>query len=423
MAKIRTHYENLKVARDAPTSVIKAAYKALCQNYHPDKFQGGKEEAERIMKIVRASYEVLIDPLKRTAHDRWIEEQEAKTKQQNEKPQFDEASDAINEYQQKEGKNDKPESEKSFSLENSNESRGNFWFFVLLGIPIVMVIWGRWYYHSEHNLYESPILNEQQEVISETNELYHPLITHQSNLTRKSEANNADYGKGVAPHTDKSKHQRATHGAHKRPTLADLRKELPQFDGTSDEYTFNRIHEIYFPDMDKYELAKRLNYDLPLQTDKESDMLKNIEDSTSNIKQPTKENNHKEQPLPQTGDNNANFSDGVAPLKIKTSSAGGYHYLVKIVNLLNNQPIGSYFIRSGESIDIKIPLGTYEIRYASGTKWQGSDYLFGSETTYSKADSTFNFSFDGNKYSGYTIELIIQQNGNLRTSEIQPSQF
>ena len=36
MAKIRTHYDNLKVARDAPIEVIRAAYKSLCMKYHPD---------------------------------------------------------------------------------------------------------------------------------------------------------------------------------------------------------------------------------------------------------------------------------------------------------------------------------------------------------------------------------------------------
>ena len=38
------------------------------------------------------------------------------------------------------------------------------------------------------------------------------------------------------------------------------------------------------------------------------------------------------QALPQTGANNASFGRGVAPLNIKTSAAGGYHYFVKIVN-------------------------------------------------------------------------------------------
>ncbi|MGZ8225777.1 MAG: DnaJ domain-containing protein [Methylococcaceae bacterium] len=91
---MHTHYDNLKVARNAPPLVIKAAYKALCQTYHPDKFQGSKEEAERIMKIISASYEALIDPAKRDIHNLWIKEQEAKASQQSEKPPIDETTEA-----------------------------------------------------------------------------------------------------------------------------------------------------------------------------------------------------------------------------------------------------------------------------------------------------------------------------------------
>ncbi len=129
------------------------------------------------------------------------------------------------------------------------------------------------------------------------------------------------------------------------------------------------------------------------------------------------------QPLPQTGDNNASFSRGVAPLNIKTSAGGGYHYFVKLVNTTNNQELGSYFIRSGGVLDIEVPVGIYEIKYATGKQWYGVNYLFGPETVYSKAESTFNFSFDGYQYNGYTVELIMQQNGNLRTSGIQPNQW
>lgn len=70
-----THYDNLKVARNAPDSVIRAAYRALAQQYHPDK-NGGSVEAERIMMLVNAAYETLSDPEKRREHDAWIEEQE-----------------------------------------------------------------------------------------------------------------------------------------------------------------------------------------------------------------------------------------------------------------------------------------------------------------------------------------------------------
>lgn len=82
MERIRTHYDNLKVARNAPPEVIRAAYKALCQKYHPDK-NPGDPEAARIMKVINASYEVLSDPAKRREHDLWIQEQERIRDQQN----------------------------------------------------------------------------------------------------------------------------------------------------------------------------------------------------------------------------------------------------------------------------------------------------------------------------------------------------
>ena len=94
MANPRTHYDNLKVTKDAPASVIRAAYKALCQTFHPDKFQGSNEEAERVIKLVNASYAVLIDPAKRAAHNAWIREQEAKARQRNEKPPFSKTDNA-----------------------------------------------------------------------------------------------------------------------------------------------------------------------------------------------------------------------------------------------------------------------------------------------------------------------------------------
>lgn len=130
-----------------------------------------------------------------------------------------------------------------------------------------------------------------------------------------------------------------------------------------------------------------------------------------------------EKPLPKTGYSTATFSNGVAPLNIKTSSSGAYHYFVKIVNTKSHEELGSYFIRSGEALDIEVPLGSYEVRYATGRRWYGKTYLFGPDTMYSKADSLFTFSFDGQQYSGYTVELIMQKNGNLKTSGIQPDQW
>lgn len=75
MAKIHTHYDNLKVSRHAPQEVIRASYKALSQKYHPDK-NPGDEKAARIMAIVNTAYNILSDPVRRKEHDEWIAAEE-----------------------------------------------------------------------------------------------------------------------------------------------------------------------------------------------------------------------------------------------------------------------------------------------------------------------------------------------------------
>jgi hypothetical protein len=73
--RLRTHYDNLKVSRDAPDFVIRAAYKTLTQKYHPDK--NPSADAARIMQLINRSYGVLSDPDLRAEHDAWIRSQEA----------------------------------------------------------------------------------------------------------------------------------------------------------------------------------------------------------------------------------------------------------------------------------------------------------------------------------------------------------
>lgn len=75
MKNLRTHYDNLKVARNAPVEVIRAAYKTLSQKHHPDR-NNNSAESLRIMKIINESYAVLSDPKQRREHDLWITSQE-----------------------------------------------------------------------------------------------------------------------------------------------------------------------------------------------------------------------------------------------------------------------------------------------------------------------------------------------------------
>ena len=81
MSSKHTHYDNLKVARNAPPEVIRAAYKSLAQKYHPDRY-ADKAEAERIIKIINAAYEVLCDPIQRAQYDVTLAQHETKSSQE-----------------------------------------------------------------------------------------------------------------------------------------------------------------------------------------------------------------------------------------------------------------------------------------------------------------------------------------------------
>ncbi len=69
MAK-RCYYETLSVERTASDTDIKAAFRKQAMKWHPDRNPGDKE-AERRFKEVNEAYEVLKDPDKRAAYDRF----------------------------------------------------------------------------------------------------------------------------------------------------------------------------------------------------------------------------------------------------------------------------------------------------------------------------------------------------------------
>jgi molecular chaperone DnaJ len=66
------YYERLGISRDATTDEVKKAYRKLALKYHPDRNEGSKEAEDRFKEVTEA-YEVLRDPEKRAAYDRFGE--------------------------------------------------------------------------------------------------------------------------------------------------------------------------------------------------------------------------------------------------------------------------------------------------------------------------------------------------------------
>ena len=65
----KDYYTTLGVSRDASADEIKAAYRKLAKQYHPDRNPGDKSSEEKF-KEVQEAYDALGDENKRSQYDR-----------------------------------------------------------------------------------------------------------------------------------------------------------------------------------------------------------------------------------------------------------------------------------------------------------------------------------------------------------------
>jgi len=112
----------------------------------------------------------------------------------------------------------------------------------------------------------------------------------------------------------------------------------------------------------------------------------------------------------------------IAPFKVKTP-LGSSHYFLKLVKASDKAPVLTFYIRGGQTFELKVPLGTYRLKYASGETWYGLKHYFGEHTAYSEAEADLHFSRAGNVLKGHSVELIKQVGGNLQTKPIKPADF
>ena len=110
---------------------------------------------------------------------------------------------------------------------------------------------------------------------------------------------------------------------------------------------------------------------------------------------------------------------GNAPFTIITRS--GSDYYIKLVDYYSGADRVGIFVSGGRTLNVRIPPGSYKLRYAYGKSWRGEKVLFGPgrNTQYQQSPTRFDFMLN----SGYTVELISQAGGNMPTSGISASQF
>ncbi len=132
--------------------------------------------------------------------------------------------------------------------------------------------------------------------------------------------------------------------------------------------------------------------------------------------------NNQSAPLPSTGVlKRESLYSNVAPLSILTQS--GSNYYIKVLDWVSKTQVLSAFIRGGEPFETTLPLGSYEIKYASGNSWFGEALDCGERASYFRCNDKFDFVSTPTGYTGYTVKLILQQNGNLKTDKVAADDF
>lgn len=115
-------------------------------------------------------------------------------------------------------------------------------------------------------------------------------------------------------------------------------------------------------------------------------------------------------------------AERIAPFRI-TTSPGADNYFIKLVDSVTGSPVMTMYVKGGTTYETKVPVGSYQVHYATGQTWYGARHLFGPATAYSETEGNFTFSIQGNQVQGNEIELVPQLGGNLATKMISAAQF
>lgn len=115
------------------------------------------------------------------------------------------------------------------------------------------------------------------------------------------------------------------------------------------------------------------------------------------------------------------LKEGVAPLTVKTTTYDNCYLILTEHN--SAKVIMSFFVRANSTADVSVPVGNYDIYYAVGEAWYGTDHLFGDSTYRAKFDESFLFTKESDGYSGWTIEMQPVSYGNLESDPVSADDF
>jgi len=133
-----------------------------------------------------------------------------------------------------------------------------------------------------------------------------------------------------------------------------------------------------------------------------------------------------ERPLPpngysKTADKRQYSRSQFPALKINNSPDG--HTWLKLIRISDGTEVMSLFIRAGETAEVAVPFGNFKARIASGQTWYGETIRFGPNTNYATLDAILDFKLEGSQLVGHELTLSKIRNGNLKQVPLSASDF
>ena len=118
------------------------------------------------------------------------------------------------------------------------------------------------------------------------------------------------------------------------------------------------------------------------------------------------------------------YGSQIAPLEVQVPD-NGLNYYFKLVK--GSGLIAEFFVASGQSIKLHVPLGTFDLRFAMGRSWYGYQDLFGVDTQTFELSRSLLFSDvpipNGVEHRGHTIRLEKFRDGNIGERRIDRNAF
>lgn len=98
--------------------------------------------------------------------------------------------------------------------------------------------------------------------------------------------------------------------------------------------------------------------------------------------------------------------------------ANDKNYYIKLSDTMRgDKTVAKFFLKAKEELTLKVPVGSYKIKYGSGNEQYGEKELFGRNSQYGESE-ILNFSFDGYSFQGHTISFYNTVAGNLKTNNV-----